>query len=454
MAVQNTVGASEYGFYFALFNFSLLLNIFLDLGITNFNNRNIARHNQLLTKHFSNIVGLKFMLGMFYILLILIGAFFIGYNERQIKFLLILAGNQFLLSLILYIRSSISGLQHFKIDSILSVTDRLLMILIVGFLLLFYKEIFKIEWFIYSQSASYIVTAGIAFLYVRAKSLGIKLNFNFKFFRVILRKSYPYALLVLLMTSYTRIDSVMIERLLVDGDTQAGIYAHGFRILDAASQFALLFSTLLLPMFAKMLINKENVGSLVKMSFLLLFIPALILAVNMYVYKVDVIYVLYDEHIIESAQVFGILILGFIPISVSYIFGTLLTANGNLRELNMMAGITVVLNLILNFILIPQLKAYGAALASLTTQSISAAIQLYIACRVFAFKPKIKIMISILAFTLWIILAAYVSNEYIINRPIALTVTLTIGILSAFAFKLIDIKTVYRILKYEKQNKD
>jgi O-antigen/teichoic acid export membrane protein len=190
------------------------------------------------------------------------------------------------------------------------------------------------------------------------------------------------------------------------------------------------------------------------MSFLLLFIPALILAVNMYVYKVDVIYVLYDEHIIESAQVFGILILGFIPISVSYIFGTLLTANGNLRELNMMAGITVVLNLILNFILIPQLKAYGAALASLTTQSISAAIQLYIAYRVFAFKPKIKIIISILAFTLWIILAAYVSNEYIINRPIALTVTLTIGILSAFAFKLIDIKTVYRILKYEKQNKD
>jgi hypothetical protein len=144
------------------------------------------------------------MLGMFYILLILIGAFFIGYNERQIKFLLILAGNQFLLSLILYIRSSISGLQHFKIDSILSVTDRLLMILIVGFLLLFYKDIFKIEWFIYSQSASYIVTAGIAFLYVRAKSLGIKLNFNFKFFRVILRKSYPYALLVLLMTSYTK----------------------------------------------------------------------------------------------------------------------------------------------------------------------------------------------------------------------------------------------------------
>ena len=450
ITVQNTVGASEYGFYFALFNFSLLLNIFLDLGITNFNNRNIARHNQLLSKHFSNIVGLKFLLGIFYLLLILIGAFFIDYNSRQIKFLLVLAGNQFLLSLILYMRSNISGLQLFKTDSILSVLDRLLMIIIVGYLLLNYSEIFKIDWLIYSQSASYIITAIVAFFIVKAKSIGLQLNFNFKFFLVILRKSYPYALLVLLMTSYTRIDSVMIERLLEDGATQAGIYAHGFRILDAASQYALLFSILLLPMFAKMLVNKENVSRLLKISFLLLVIPAIIIAVNLFFYKTDIIYVLYEDHIAESSKVFGILILGFVPIATSYIFGTLLTANGNLKELNIMAGTGVILNLILNFILIPEFKAYGAAIASLATQTLSAGLQVYIAHKVFGFKPRYKILAMIFAFILWIILSAYISNEYIINRPIAFLVTMIIGILSAFAFKLIDLKTLYKIIKYEK----
>ncbi len=450
ITVQNTVGASEYGFYFALFNFSLLLNIFLDLGITNFNNRNIARHNQLLSKHFSNIVGLKFLLGVFYILLILIGAFFIDYDNRQIKFLLVLAGNQFLLSLILYMRSNISGLQLFKTDSILSVLDRLLMIILVGYLLLFYSETFKIEWLIYSQSATYIITALIAFFIVKAKSAGLQLNFNFKFFRVILRKSYPYALLVLLMTSYTRIDSVMLERMLEDGATQTGIYAHGFRILDAASQYALLFSILLLPMFAKMLVNKENVTRLLKISFLLLVIPAIIIAVNLFFYKSDIIYVLYNEHIAESSKVFGILILGFVPIATSYIFGTLLTANGNLKELNIMAGIGVILNLILNFILIPELKAYGAAIASLATQTICAALQVYIAHKVFGFKIKYKIFLIIFIFIIWIIIGSYISNVYIINRPIAFISTLTFAVLSAFAFKLIDLKTLYKIIKYDK----
>ena len=450
MTVQNTVGASEYGFYFALFNFSLLLNIFLDLGITNFNNRNIAQHNQLLTKYFSNIVGLKFLLGFFYIFLVLVGAFFIGYNERQVKFLIVLAGNQFLLSLILYMRSNISGLHMFKTDSILSVLDRLLMIVIVGYLLLFKRNVFKIEWLIYSQSFSYIVTAFVTFFIVRAKSIGLKLQFNFKFFRVILRKSYPYALLVLLMTSYTRLDSVMIERLLPDGATQAGIYAHGFRILDASSQYALLFATLLLPMFSKMLIKKENISHLVKISFLLLIIPALVIAINLFFFKKDLIYVLYNEHIAESAKVFGVLILGFVPIASSYIFGTLLTANGNLKELNIMAGIGVILNLVLNFILIPELKAYGAALASLITQSLTAIMQIYIAHKVFKFKPKFKALFLIVSFTFWVFLTAYLSSEYILNRPIALTVTISIGVISAFVFKLIDLKTLYRIIKYDK----
>ena len=60
--VINRVGASVYGNYFALINFSFLLNIILDLGITNFNVKNIAQHHHLLDKHFSGIITLRFLL--------------------------------------------------------------------------------------------------------------------------------------------------------------------------------------------------------------------------------------------------------------------------------------------------------------------------------------------------------------------------------------------------------
>ena len=43
-AVQNAVGTEQYGFYYSIFGFSFLLNILLDLGITNFNNKNISQN--------------------------------------------------------------------------------------------------------------------------------------------------------------------------------------------------------------------------------------------------------------------------------------------------------------------------------------------------------------------------------------------------------------------------
>src|SRR5690606_11558562 len=88
--VQNVVGDENYGFYFALFNFSLILNILLDVGITNFNNRNIAQHNFLLSKHFSHLVSLKLILAIGYTVIALLIATIIGYNKIQLQLLLFL----------------------------------------------------------------------------------------------------------------------------------------------------------------------------------------------------------------------------------------------------------------------------------------------------------------------------------------------------------------------------
>ena len=66
VSVQNTVGATEYGKYFMLLNFSLILQILLDLGLENFNRREIARNSNLLEKYISNIITLKLTLGIIY----------------------------------------------------------------------------------------------------------------------------------------------------------------------------------------------------------------------------------------------------------------------------------------------------------------------------------------------------------------------------------------------------
>ncbi|MCK9498511.1 MAG: oligosaccharide flippase family protein [Bacteroidales bacterium] len=448
-SVQNIVGSAEFGFYFSLFNFSLLLNIILDLGITNFNNRNISQNPQLLRKHVSNIVSLKLILAVFYAVLTIGAAFVIGYDSRQLGILFILILNQFLSSLVLYLRSNISGLQLFKTDSLISVLDRFIMILVCSILIWgnVTDKPLKIEWFVLTQTFAYLTTALVTFIIVIYKAKFFKLNFDFRFFRVFLKQSYPYALLILLMAFYNRIDSVMLERLLPDGKHQAGIYAQAYRILEAASMFPYLFSILLLPMFSKMLKKKESITELAKLSFSMILVPAIFLVSVCCFFSDQIMDLMYWEHVDVSSQTLSFLMIGFIGISTTYIFGTLLTANGSMKQLNTMAFIGMILNITLNLILVPRLQVKGSAIAGMITQLFTGFTQLILAKYIFKFKINYKLIFSITIFIVIVILSTVFLSKLNINWIKTVLIIGIISLLASFATGLFKVKVLYQLLK-------
>jgi len=446
LTVQRIVGVGDYGFYFVILNFSFLFNIILDLGITNFNNRNIAQHNHLLNKHFSGILVLKLLLGLIYVVIAFTVALILGYSADQFKLLGWLAFNQFLLSFILYLRSNISGFMMFKTDSMLSVLDRMLMILFCGLLLWGHltSSTFRIEWFVYSQTAAYSITAALAFLIVVKKARFRKLNWNWPFFLMIIKQSLPFALLVLLMTFYNRLDPVMLESILPapfsnaqieiiatinhldvqvtgnllgepTGNFQAGIYASGFRLLDAANMIAYLFSVLLVPIFSKMIKKKQPVEDMLKLSFTLIITLAVIVGFGLLFYSHEMMNLLYNSHIEESTKVFRLLIPGFIAVSTTYIFGTLLTANGNLKELNVIAFSGLMINLVLNYLLIPGFLASGSAISSLITQFAMALFQVIMVQRIFKFKINFRYLFTLAVFILGVVFFNIISRMVVIR---------------------------------------
>lgn len=430
----------------------MLLNILLDVGITNYNSRNIAQHNFLLPKHVSNIVGLKFLLAIVYAVFSLIVAAIIGYNKIQFHLLFFLIFNQFLISFTVYLRSNISALHLFRTDSFLSVLDRTILIAICSVLLFnqSFRSSFTIQWFVYAQTVSYALGALTVFFIVLKKSGKIKIRFNISFFLVFLRKSYPYALLILLMSFYNRIDSVMLERLLPEpyGKEQAGIYAQAFRLLDALSMFAALFSVLLLPIFSKMIKQKEPVGEMVKLSFSLLIVPAIIIAVSSIYYNHQIMAVLYKSNTAHSSEILGILMTGFIGIATTYIFGTLLTANGSMKQLNIMAFAGMLLNVVLNLILIPRLFAFGSAYASMTTQLFTAFTQVVLTLYIFKLKPNVRIIFQLLMFVGITVVLATISKS-ISNWFYGYLFMISASIIAAFLLRLISLKDLYTIIRNE-----
>ena len=453
LQVQNAVGAEQYGIYYALLNISFLLNMFLDIGITNFNTFNIAQNRQLASKHFSLIFNLKLLLGIFYLICTIILAVIIGYNLYQLGLLLILCINQFLNSFILYMRSNLSGLQLYKPYTLTSVLDRLIMISLISSILWggFIHESFKIEWFIYAQTIAYSISALISFFLVWKNIRPFLPIFKLNFSLVILKKSLPYAVLILFMMIYNRSDGILIERLLPDGKLQAGIYAQSFRLMDAANMIAFLAAGLLFPMFSKMLKEKTRIDQLLNFSFRWMVLPALIIAVAMCYNNNEIMDFLYQEHTQTSGPIISLLMGGFVAVTISYIFGTLLTANGNLKQLNIMAFAIALLNIILNIVLIKSLNAKGAAISVFISQWSAAIIQFLIAQNLFRFNINYRLIFSIILFVIGAfilgLLIKYLEFPWFISFIITICACLVLG----FLLKLFDVKEIVHLLANVKE---
>ena len=166
---------------------------------------------------------------------------------------------------------------------------------------------------------------------------------------------------------------------------------------------------LLLPMFSRMLRMKQNVNDLVRMALPLLMVAGLTVAVSCNFYRVEIIDLMYLSPAPYSSKIFGILMVGFLFVSTSYIYGTLLTANNNLRYLNILAGATVVINVTLNLILIPRFHAVGAAISSLVSQAFYATTQLFLSRHILKIPLNGDILIKLAGFLALNLLTGYLT---------------------------------------------
>ena len=139
---------------------------------------------------------------------------------------------------------------------------------------------------------------------------------------------------------------------------------------------------------------------------------------------------------------------GFIAISTTYIFGTLLTANKNLKDLNVLALSAVLMNVILNLILIPKFQTIGAAISSLLTQFYMAISQVIISLLRLKLKINPGYVLRLGTFFILVFVIGWASQQYIDNWFQGLGLLIMAAILISFATGLIKIRGIYKLLRF------
>jgi len=369
---QNQAGTSNWGMYFTLFSLSMLPQIVLDLGMASYVNRRVASHPGDAKDIWIQTIWWRPVLALLFTLIFLLLTFLSGYLNRYPEIIFWIALNQILLSAILFFRAYISGLGYYRTDSLFSVADKVLFIVLMFFSGRFFS-MDQVSSFLILQCISLAIPCfvGLVWVILKTKSAVPRGEFLFPF--KILEECLPYAGIFILMVLFSRMDPVWIDFLRVDGARQSGIYAAAYRLLDAANMVGFLFAGLLLPMFSNALGRKDQhlYQSLFDLAWKLMTVSAVLIAVPLAFYHRHIMQWLYRD---ADEDVLSILMLNLIPLTINYLLSTLLTAANQARSMNRLFIFSIVVNASGHLLFTPTYGALGAAWTALFTQSFTSVV--------------------------------------------------------------------------------
>lgn len=367
--VQNITGYETYGHYFALLSLTLVFQFLLDLGITPYFNRSVSVSAEQGPVLFSQALAIKLMLGFLYTLIIIMVAWATGVLNPQLLMLLVLV--QIVNSFLQLLRSYLSASQQFSQDAWVSVTDKIFVIAVAGFMIINPESTgpITIKKFVIIQGLGLLSSVLLALFFLYQNKVSITLK-PFKHFNIgILRYSMPFALNIFFMTALMRADGFMVERLAPNGAYAAGTYATVFRLTDSVNMVGFLMSGFLLPFIAGSWPEKAKISEVLRLCRIFLMMPAIFLAVAAPVISTPLNQLLYHGREAQTSEVINILFWCLPAFAIIQVHGTLLTASGYISAFVKLSGTFAVLNILLNFLVIPQYGAPGAAWVAVMTQN-------------------------------------------------------------------------------------
>jgi O-antigen/teichoic acid export membrane protein len=151
-----------------------------------------------------------------------------------------------------------------------------------------------------------------------------------------------------------------------------------------------------------------------------------------------------------SASVFGNILLAFIPMSLTFVFSTLLTAKRDLKYLNIFALCALFCNISLNLLLIPKYGSFGASVSSLVTQSVFALLSVWRCFYLFKFKIQLSNALRYLAFIV-ILTGVFTFIKGIDNIWLTLAIYAISALVLVFSLKLIEVRQILNTFKLSKQ---
>lgn len=362
--VQDRIGHIQYGLFAALNALSFLFIVLLDIGINQFLTKKFASETEKSPEHLSVYFSFKLILAIVYPVFMLMVGYLMGYNGFELVLLLLISACYSVYQLLMYIRAKFQASQFFGLDSFASVSDKTLLIVFTGILLL---TGISLE----NYTAARLAAMAVALVLVAIPAVKIysPKAFIFRWSRAewlaIVKETYPFAFITILFSLHDKIDQVMIERML--GEHASGLYAAAYRWLDAFMMFLWIVLPMFFARFAYVKDSPKDLAKVLSMAQVVSGVPMIYISCFVWFHSKQFFFLLGNSTPAEIAEMSLCLQILFGAVFIHAMFaclGTLLSATGGEFFMNKILIVSILLNVVLNVFLLPEIGISGAAIAT------------------------------------------------------------------------------------------
>lgn len=351
------LGTSGFGDYSTIITFVSFFAMSADLGLTLISAQIISNPEENQEKALSNLFSLRLLTALFLLGLAPITVLLFPYDQIiklgvLISTLIFLfpALNQILIALF----QKKLEMGKVMLSELISKT------FLLAFIFIFAKINQGLIGMLWASVLSGVIGFIILWIYGQ-KSVKIKLDFDFIFWRKIIKKTWPLALTIILNLLYLKGDILILS--LFKNSDEVGVYGASYRAIEVIGTVPYMFAGIMLPIFTASWLKKESkfLKKIIQKSFDFMIILALPLAIGTQFIATEIMTMIAGQDFKSGGPALQILIISTALLFLSCIFSHVIIAINKQKKVIKLYAVTAILSLVLYFFLIPKFSYIGAA---------------------------------------------------------------------------------------------
>lgn len=370
------LGDSVFGQYVYLLAVTTILSELCVLGTTDYASILIAQEAEKTSLIMANTLGMRIPSGILYIALCLSVTWFSMPDILIAAFLIAL--DWVVRSVVHLFHGVFRARNQFQLDAIVTIQERV-SVLVCALIGLYFER--NLVYFAFGILVGRAIGMAICIVAFCRFGERFSIGFNIDLWRDIIRNSIPIGIRGLLKGGSFRIDALMLGVLRTNAEV--GWYGAVYKFLEAGFFFTEAVGGAVRPVIAKAYSQGEKniISDYFGRCYKLLLVVGSIIVGIVFIYADQIIALVYGPEYMNSVSTLKVLIFAMLMVFGSMISVTVFDAIGLQHKTVWCFIVSLLINILLNFILIPKFGIIGAAWSTLITECFLTIVLLRIALK-------------------------------------------------------------------------